>query len=195
LAVALGRLLRRTLIGGLFVGHGTQKLFGWFEGGGVEGTAQSFDSIGLRPPRRNTVAAGLAETGGGSFLAVGVATPAAAALLSGVMLTAIHKVHWKNGVWNAKGGYEYNAVLIANLFDLVEDGPGPWSLDALLGIEKRGTRWGIAALGAGAAGAALAIGSSKRTDRKASDEPMRAEAEYQKGLEEEPASGDPSRTA
>ena len=57
-------------------------------------------------------------------------------------------MHWKNGPWVTNGGYEYNAVLLAALFALVESGPGPWSLDAKLGIEKRGTVWGLAALGA-----------------------------------------------
>src|SRR5438105_5929234 len=147
--MALGRLLTRVTIGCLFIGHGTQKLFGWFGGGGLQETAQFFESLGLRPPRRQALAAGAAEAAGGALLAAGCATPLAAASLSGVMLTAIHKVHWKNGPWVTNGGYEYNAVILAALFTLVESGPGPWSLDAKLGIEKRGTIWGLAALGAG----------------------------------------------
>ena len=119
--MGLGRSLERITIGGLFVGHGTQKLFGWFGGGGVEETAQQFDSLGLRPPRRHTVAAGLAEAGGGTLLAAGLATPAAAALLSGVMFTAISKVHWKNGPWNSQGGYEYNLALIDHAIATTRD--------------------------------------------------------------------------
>jgi hypothetical protein len=60
----LGRFAARTIIGGLFIGHGTQKLFGWFGGGGMESTAAGFESIGLRPGRRNAAAAGLAEAVG-----------------------------------------------------------------------------------------------------------------------------------
>jgi putative oxidoreductase len=183
----LGRFLARSTIGALFIGHGTQKLFGWFGGGGPEGTAQGFDSLGLKPARRYAFAAGAAETGGGALLAVGLATPLAAASLSGVMLTAIHKVHWKNGPWVANGGFEYNAVVLAALLALVEIGPGPWSLDAKLGIEKRGTAWALAALGTGAAGAALAIRLSKTIDSGAADEPTTAEAALQQQREAEQA--------
>jgi putative oxidoreductase len=50
----IGRLLLRVVMGGLFVGHGTQKLFGWFGGNGLDATAQAFEHLGLRPaaPRR-----------------------------------------------------------------------------------------------------------------------------------------------
>ena len=54
----------RTLIGGLFIGHGTQKLFGWFGGHGPEGTGQFFESLGLSPGKQNAIAAGAAGGGG-----------------------------------------------------------------------------------------------------------------------------------
>ena len=76
--MGLFRLLARTTIGLLFVGHGTQKLFGWFGGGGPEGTGQFFDQVGLRPGRRWALAAGAAEAGGGLLFALGAATPLAA---------------------------------------------------------------------------------------------------------------------
>ena len=44
----LGRLLLRGVVGPLFVGHGTQKLFGWFGGHGIEGTGGFFENLGLR---------------------------------------------------------------------------------------------------------------------------------------------------
>ena len=31
-----GRVLLRGIVGSLFIGHGTQKLFGWFQGHGLE---------------------------------------------------------------------------------------------------------------------------------------------------------------
>jgi putative oxidoreductase len=145
----MGRFLLRVLVGLLFVGHGTQKLFGWFGGGGLDETADAFESMGLRPGKPNAAAAGLAEAGGGVLLALGLATPLAAASLNGVMLTAIRKVHFQNGVWVTEGGYEYNAVLIAAVTLLAESGPGPISLDRSLGIERRGIGWGLAALAGG----------------------------------------------
>jgi putative oxidoreductase len=149
----IGRLLLRLVVGGLFVGHGTQKLFGWFGGQGLDATAQGFEQLGMRPGRRNAIAAGGAETGGGALLAVGLATPLASSVLIATMMTAIYRVHAKNGPWATNGGYEYNLVLIAAALALAEVGPGELSLDAALGRERSGSCWALGALGAGALGA------------------------------------------
>ena len=156
----VGRLLLRASIGSFFIGHGTQKLFGWFGGHGIDGTAGFFESIGIKPGRRNAIAAGAAEAGGGALLAAGAATPLAAASLIGVMLTAIRTVHLKNGPWVTAGGYEYNAVLIAALVALAEVGPGKPSIDELLGKRLCGPRWAIAAAAAGAIGSAAVLAGS-----------------------------------
>ena len=130
----LGRLIARVTIGGLFVGHGTQKLFGWFDGPGLEGASQMMDKLELRPARRNAIAASAAETAGGALLALGALTPVAASMLTGTMVTAIRKVHGPKGPWNMQGGYEYNLVLIAAATALVEAGPGSPSVDRALGM-------------------------------------------------------------
>src|SRR4051812_1538078 len=127
----LGRLLLRLAVGGFFIGHGTQKLFGWFGGDGLTATADQFEQLGLKPGRVHAPAAGAAEAGGGALLMTGLGTPVAAATLTATMLTAIRTVHFKNGPWITNGGYEYNAVLIAVVVALAELGPGPISLDAL----------------------------------------------------------------
>jgi putative oxidoreductase len=149
----IGRLLLRLTVGGFFFGHGTQKLFGWFGGHGLEPTAQMFHGLGMRPGRRNAVAAGVAEAAGGAALALGFATPLAAGALTSVMLTAINRVHLKNGPWATNGGYEYNVVLIAAALAITEVGPGELSLDHALGQERSGTGWTLAAAAIGAAGA------------------------------------------
>jgi putative oxidoreductase len=169
----LGRLLLRLVIGGLFIGHGTQKLFGWFGGSGLEATGQGFESLGLTPGRRNALAAGITETAGGASLALGLATPLAAAGLTGVMLTAIRTLHLKNGPWNTNGGYEYNAVLIAALLGLAEAGPGRWSLDRTFKMERSGLVWLLAALAAGTAGSLSATAIAHRPG--AEPEPASAE--------------------
>jgi putative oxidoreductase len=148
----LGLALARLLIGGLFVGHGTQKLFGWFGGGGRAGTGQFFESIGLKPGERNAMAAGASETAGGALIAAGLLTPLGASLISGPMITAIRTVHLPNGPWVANSGWEYNAVLVAVMFALTDIGPGDWSLDAAAGRDLSGPVWAILELAAAGAG-------------------------------------------
>ncbi|GAB3618071.1 DoxX family protein [Okibacterium endophyticum] len=159
----LGKVIVRLVVGGLFVGHGLQKLKGSFDGPGLEGTEQMMESLDMQPPRTHAIAAGVSETAGGAAIALGAATPVAAAALTSVMLTAIRKVHWKNGVWNASGGYEYNAVLIASVVALATDGPGKPSVDALSGKSRWGALGGLFALAAGAAASTAAVAFGSRT--------------------------------
>jgi putative oxidoreductase len=149
----LGKLMLRAILGGYFVGHGLQKLAGWFGGGGPEGTGQMFEQIGLRPGRENAVIAGAAEAGGGALLALGFLTPAAVSMLSGVMTNAIRHVHRQNGLWVTEGGIEYPAVILATLAAIGDSGPGRFSLDEKLGIRARGPMVTALAMGAGAGGA------------------------------------------
>jgi putative oxidoreductase len=149
----LGRLLLRLVVGGLFFGHGAQKLFGWFGGYGLDGTAGFFEQLGMRPGKRNAIAAGVAEAGGGAGIALGLATPLAASALIATMLTAIKRVHLDKGPWVANGGYEYNLVLIAAVLALAEVGPGQPSFDAALGRERKGPFSVLTTLGLGVAGA------------------------------------------
>jgi putative oxidoreductase len=157
----LGKLVTRVVVGTLFVGHGTQKLFGWFDGPGPEKTGEQFESAGLHPGRRHALLAGAAETGGGVLLALGLFTPLATAALSGVMITAIRKVHMDKGPRVTKGGYEYNLVLLAALAALAEDGPGDASLDAVLGTGFKDPMAAIGQLAVGAIGSQAAIVSSE----------------------------------
>jgi len=152
----IGRLILRGVVGPLFVGHGTQKLFGWFDGHGPDATGGFFESLGLRPGKRHATAAGWAETAGGALLTLGAFMPLAAATITGVMTTAIRKVHAQNGPWVTQNGYEYNVTLIAALATLTETGPGRPSVDeALFGDALKGKGWAVAALAAGVAGSYL----------------------------------------
>lgn len=163
-----GRLIARIVVGGLFVGHGTQKWFGWFGGPGIDGATGMMESLGLHPARRNAVAASASETIGGAMIALGALTPAAAAALIGTMVTAIRTVHLKNGPWSSDGGYEYNLVLIAALLALVDGGPGNVSVDGRLGIHDTGAAWALAALAAGVAGSTVVIEAGSRSPEAAS---------------------------
>ena len=171
----LGRLLLRATVGEVFFVHGTQKLFGWFGGYGPDGTGQFFESLGLRPGRRNAVAAGVTETTSGILLALGLATPAAAAGLTAVMITALRTAIWKDGIKPATG--EFEVLLAAAALALADIGPGRWSLDAALGSERRGPGWALAALGAGTAGSAIAIEAGRRQPQAPAQPPEATQAQ------------------
>ena len=179
----IGRLLLRAAVGGFFIGHGTQKLFGWFGGQGLKGQAESFEQMGLKPGIVHAGAAGAAETLGGAGVLLGYRTPLASAGLVSVMLTAINRVHLKNGPWAHNGGYEYNAVLAAAAVSLAESGPGSLSLDALRGKERSGAVWGLFSLVAGAAGAAGAhfLAESRAESSAIVPEPAAASASVNGG--------------
>jgi len=162
----IGRLLARVFIGSLFFAHGTQKLFGWFGGPGIEGTSKMMDSLEMHPGRRNAVAAGTSEAAGGAMLATGALTPLAGAALVGTMATAIRKVHAENGFFASNGGYEFNLALIASLLAMIDGGPGPLSIDGALGIECTGGAWALATLAAGLGGSALAIAAGEHEARR-----------------------------
>ncbi len=153
----LGTLVIRGIVGPLFVGHGTQKLFGWFGGHGLEGTAGFFEQgLELRPGKRHATAAGWAETAGGALLTLGAFTPLAQAMITGTMVTAIRKVHASKGPWVTEGGYEYNAMIMAAMFAITESGPGAPSVDRALFPRLKGTGWALLQLAAGVAGSYLA---------------------------------------
>jgi putative oxidoreductase len=160
--MSVGRLGVRLLVGGLFIGHGTQKLFGWFGGPGRAGTEGMMEALEMRPAKVHALAAGVTETVGGTLLAAGLATPLASAALTGVMTTAIKKVHLPNGPWAANGGWEYNAVLIGAVTALAETGPGDLSLDHALGTERSGPVWALASLATGVGTAALTMAAGRR---------------------------------
>jgi putative oxidoreductase len=95
--VSYGLLLLRLFVGLAFVGHGTQKLFGWFGGYGPQGTGGFFASQGYRAGVLMAIAAGVCEAGGGALLALGFLTPLACALIAVVMINAIGAVTFKRG--------------------------------------------------------------------------------------------------
>jgi putative oxidoreductase len=138
-------LLLRLVVGLTMAAHGAQKLFGWFGGPGFAGTAAFLEQMGFRPGELHAVLSGGAELGGGLLLAVGLLTPLGAAAVTGAMLAAVDTVTWQNGFISAKGGYEYNLVLIASALAVAFAGPGRFSLDRTLGWELSGRRWGLGA--------------------------------------------------
>ncbi|WP_394578593.1 DoxX family protein [Cytobacillus firmus] len=128
----LGLLIIRLVIGILFIGHGAQKLFGWFGGHGLKGTGGWFESIGMKPGVMMALLAGLAELIGGILFALGFLTPLAALMIAGTMIMAIVKVHGPNGLWATSNGYEYNLTLLSVAIGIALIGPGQYALDFFL---------------------------------------------------------------
>lgn len=124
-----GLLIIRLVVGLTFVGHGAQKLFGWFGGTGIEGTGNWLKTIGLAKGAKIwAILAGLFEFIGGLLFASGVLTWLGAAMIVIVMIDAIFAVHGKNGYWMTEGGFEYNFVLIAVAIGVALTGPGDYVL-------------------------------------------------------------------
>jgi putative oxidoreductase len=137
---ALGALALRVPIGIIFAAHGAQKLFGWFGGYGLEGTGQFFSSVGLDPGYLMALLAGAAEFFGGLALVLGLLVRPAAAALAFAMLIAVFAVHFGNGFFADKGGYEYALALFAASLSLLFTGGGRWSLDRALAVRVEGKR-------------------------------------------------------
>ncbi|MCU1716969.1 DoxX family protein [Pseudomonas sp. 5P_3.1_Bac2] len=125
----LGITVLRIVTGIIFVAHGSQKLFGWFGGYGLQGVAQWMESIGLTPGYVMAVLAGGAEFFGGLALILGLLVRPASVVLGFSMLVAIFSVHLANGLFITNNGYEYALTLLVVSIALLIDGAGKFSLD------------------------------------------------------------------
>ncbi|MCX5588556.1 DoxX family protein [Streptomyces erythrochromogenes] len=127
-----GLLLLRLVLGLTMAGHGAQKLFGWFGGGGISGTGQFFTASGYPAGDAMAVLAGLTETLGGLGLAAGLLTPLAGAAVVGTLINAI-AVHG-TGSFFAPAGIEYELLLTAGAAALALTGPGRYAADRFLPV-------------------------------------------------------------
>jgi putative oxidoreductase len=131
----LAVLLFRLVLGGLLAGHGAQKLFGWFNGPGIEGTSGFMEMLGLKPGRPWAYLAGGSEFGGGVLTALGLLHPVAPVFVTGSMAMATTTAHGGKSIWVTEGGAELPVTNIAGARAIILGGPGKWSLDRALGIQ------------------------------------------------------------
>ena len=125
-------LILRVPVGLILAAHGAQKLFGWFGGNGLAGTAGWLSSMGMEPGLLMAILAGSAEFFGGLALVLGLLTRPAASVAAFTMLVAIFSVHINNGLFVADGGYEYALTLMVALLALAVQGGGYLSMDNAL---------------------------------------------------------------
>lgn len=150
----IAMLVLRIGIGSIFVAHGLQKAFGWWDGPGWEGWKGAMTHLGMRPALFWASISLVAELGGGLALIAGLLVPLAGAGLVAQTIVLTKKVHWPNGWWSPKGGIEFPIAFGVGAFAVQVLGPGAWSLDSLLPVDvlyEPAVRWtllGLAVLGA-----------------------------------------------
>lgn len=125
-----GLLVLRVSLGLVMAAHGVQKLFGWFDGGGLGGTEMFFESVGYPAPGAMALVAASTETFGGLALVFGVLTPLAGAAVFGTMLNAL-AVAWGGGFFSPEG-VEFELMLTAAAAAVTLTGPGRYALDRVL---------------------------------------------------------------
>jgi len=153
-----GLLIVRVVAGLIFAAHGAQKAFGWWSGPGLTGWQASLERMGIRPARPWALLSAGTELLGGLALALGFLTPLATALLAGLSIVIIGRVHLPHGLWNKDGGIEFPLTLAAIVAAVLLVGPGAASLDRLLQLDLApAARAGLLLLGVLGGMAALAV--------------------------------------
>jgi putative oxidoreductase len=152
--LSIGLLLIRLVIGFVMAAHGTQKLFGWFGGYGLNKTGEFFVHLGFEQGRAFAAAASLTEIASGLLVVFGFLGPIGPALMISVMIVAMITVHWEHGLFATNNGIEVPLLYATAALGLALIGFGAYSLDAWLGITDRWTPTITAVvLGAGVVGA------------------------------------------
>ena len=124
-----GLTILRIVVGIIFAAHGSQKLFGWFGGYGLAGTAQWMESIGLAPGNLMALLSGGTEFFAGLALIIGLLVRPAALGLTILSVVAIFSVHIHNGLFMANNGYEFALALLGGSVAVLLEGAGKLSAD------------------------------------------------------------------
>jgi len=154
-------LILRLAIGPMLIAHGYNKVFG---SGGLAGTTRWFEALGLRPAKVHARVAAATEIGSGALMTVGAVSPLPAAAAIGLMTTAARTDHKGKGFFVFKGGWEYTAVVGVVAAVMAAMGPGRFSVDALLGKQRRGLKWALLAALFGVANSTVLLATSYRPE-------------------------------
>ncbi|MFJ2833256.1 DoxX family protein [Streptomyces sp. NPDC087263] len=164
-AASFGLLELRLVIAVIMAFHGTQKLFGWWDGGGLDRAEKFFGAQGFRPPRLMALVAGVTETTGAVLLGTGALSVLGTAMLTGV-LTNVTALHLRNGLDGKKHGFEFELMILAGVIAVGFCGPGRWSIDHWLDL-PRGAPWGPVAVALGVLAGLTVVASRKPVDKEA----------------------------
>lgn len=144
-----GLLLLRFAVGGVFFGHGMQKVFGLWGGPGIAGFARTLDGFGFRETYTLAWVTGITELVAGGFVVLGVLTPLAAAGLVAIMINTV-LLKAGNGFFVASaagaGAVELDVVLGLAAAAIVLTGPGRIALDDGRSWHRRPAPWGVLGL-------------------------------------------------
>lgn len=127
----IGLMFIRLVVGAVFLYHGSQKLFGMFDGPGLDGFAQYLGQ--LRIPMANIAAlvSGAVEFVGGLLVLLGLFVRIATIPMVINMLVAVLVVH-RGAFAVSKGGMEYALTMALVLLGLFFTGPGAVSVSGML---------------------------------------------------------------
>ena len=154
----LGLLLLRIGVGGTFLAHGMQKVFGLWGGPGIGGFAQVLEDFGFQQSTTLAWVTGIGELVGGACVILGAVTPLAAAGLLAIMINVVW-LKLGNGFFISgpagPDGFELEAVLGLAAGALVLTGPGRIALDNGRAWHRRPASWGVLCLVIGIAAAVL----------------------------------------
>lgn len=145
----VGLLILRFAVGGTFVAHGLQIVFGFWGGPGIGGFAVALDGFGYTQTTALAWVAGIGAFAGGALVVLGLLTPLAA---SGLVALMINTVWLKIGggffidSQAGAGAVELDVVLGMAALALVLTGPGHIALDNGRAWHRRPASWGVLAM-------------------------------------------------
>ncbi len=130
----LSLLILRMIIGTVFIAHGGQKVFGWWQGPGLVGFVDHLHQTGI--PVFLAYLAAFTEFFGGIAVLIGLLTRLSSLGLLIVMAVAVFKVHFSNGFFSQNRGFEYPLTLLGIALSLLISGAGNFSIDSLFCRKK-----------------------------------------------------------
>lgn len=170
----LALLAARAGLGASIAAHGAQKMFGAFEGPGLDGAGGYFETLGFKPGKQYAQMAAASEMGAGALIALGAGGPAGPAILTSTMLVAAESTHRKNGFFAQNQGVELNVMYVLAALLLANTGNGKFSVDRATGLDRKlGPAVGWLALAGGVAGAYWML--SRRTTQAQAPQQIRVE--------------------